>query len=130
MRDADVSRRSLADLRGRRVATLGGTIAHDILLRAERDFGIHAVSYDDDVHPYTDLVIGRVDAVLLDNVLAERRRLAPHNRLLRDSIDVILCDAMRDGTLERIFRKWRVWNDDQPALHADVLAGRPVAPIA
>ena len=152
VRDADVSRfRSLADLRGRRVATLGGTIAHDILLRAERDFGIHAVSYDDDVHPYTDLVIGRVDAVLLDNVLAERRRLttpgfaiqpesvaighyvgvlAPHNALLRDSIDVILRDAMRDGTLERIFRKWRVWNDDQPALYADVLAGRPVAPIA
>ncbi len=28
------------------------------------------VSYDDDVHPYTDLLVGRVDAVLLDNVLA------------------------------------------------------------
>ena len=24
---------------------------------------------------------------------------------------------MRDGTLERIFRKWNVWNDDQPALY-------------
>ena len=45
-------------------------------MRAERDFGIRAVSYDDDVHPYSDLVIGRVDAVLLDNVLAERRQRA------------------------------------------------------
>ena len=34
---------------------------------------------------------------------------------------------MRDGTLERIFRKWSVWNDDQPALYARLLAGEPVA---
>ena len=34
---------------------------------------------------------------------------------------------MRDGTLERIFRKWGVWNDDQPALYARLLAGEPVA---
>jgi polar amino acid transport system substrate-binding protein len=151
VRDADASRfRTLADLRGRRVGTLGGTIAYEILLRAERDFDIKAVSYDDDVHPYTDLVMGRVDAVLLDNVLAERRRLttsgftiqpqsvaaghyvgvlAARNGPLRDSIDEILRSAMRDGTLERIFRKWRVWNDDQPALFADVLAGKPMAPV-
>jgi His/Glu/Gln/Arg/opine family amino acid ABC transporter permease subunit len=137
-------------LHGRRVGTLGGTIAYEILLRAERDFGIEAVSYDDDVHPYTDLVIGRVDAVLLDHVLAERRRLttsgftiqaesvaaghyvgvlAARNAPLRDSINEILRGAMRDGSLERIFRKWRVWNDDQAALFADVLAGKPVPPV-
>ena len=34
---------------------------------------------------------------------------------------------MRDGTLERIFRKWSVWNDDQPKLYAQLLAGEPVA---
>src|SRR5471032_2480118 len=74
VRDADASRvRSLADLRGKTVGTLAGTIAHEILLRAERDQGVHVVSYEDDVHPYSDLVIGRTDAVLLDNVLAERR---------------------------------------------------------
>ena len=149
VRDGDATRwRTLADLRGRRVGTLGGTIAYEILLRAEREFGIHAVSYDDDVHPYSDLVIGRVDAVLLDNVLAERRAralpgfvlqpqsvaighyvgvLAARNAGLRDQINEILRSAMRDGTLERIFRKWRVWNDDQPALHAQVLAGEPIA---
>ncbi len=34
---------------------------------------------------------------------------------------------MRDGTLERIFRTWGVWNDDQPSLHAKLLAGRLLA---
>jgi len=151
VRDADASRlRTLADLRGKRVATLGGTIAYEILLRAERDHGIRAVSYEDDVHPYSDLVIGRVDAVLLDNVLAERRQrtmqgftiqpqtvaighyvavLAPGNGPLRDTINEILRGAMRDGTLQRIFTKWRVWNDDQPKLYARLLAGEPVEPV-
>jgi His/Glu/Gln/Arg/opine family amino acid ABC transporter permease subunit len=152
VRDGDASRfRTLADLRGRRVATLGGTIAYEILLHAERELGIQAISYDDDVHPYSDLVIGRVDAVLLDNVLAERRSrsisgftiqpqsiavgqyvgvLAVRNVELRDKVNEILRSAMRDGTLERIFRKWRVWNDDQPRLYARVLAGEPVPAVS
>ena len=151
VRDADASTfRTLADLKGKSVGTLSGTIAYEILLRAERDHGIHAVSYDDDVHPYSDLVLGRIDAVLLDNVLAERRDramdgftvqpetvavghyvgvLAPENAMLRNNIDELLRAAMRDGTLEKIFRKWRVWNDDQPKLYAQILAGQPVAPV-
>ena len=89
-------------------ARSSGTIAYDILLAAERDHGIVAVSYEDDVHPYSDLLIGRLDAVLLDNVLAERRQphhpgfvthadavavshyvgvLAPENAALRDRIN-------------------------------------------
>src|ERR1051325_4641590 len=148
VRNADRERcRSLADLKGKRVGTLGGTLAYEILLNAEREFGVDPVSYDDDVHPYSDLVIGRIDAVLLDNVLAERRArtlsgfaiqpqsvavghsvgiLAARNSALRDQINDILRAAMRDGTLERIFRKWRVWNDDQPRLYARLLAAQPV----
>jgi polar amino acid transport system substrate-binding protein len=151
VRDADAGRyRTLADLRGKAVATLGGTIAYEILLRAEQEYGIKPMSYDDDVHPYTDLVIGRVDAVLLDNVLAARRQkamqgftvqpqtvaighyvgvMAPENAALRDRINGILLNAVRDGTLERIFRTWGVWNDDQPGLHARLLAGEPVPPV-
>ncbi len=144
VREADRERfRTLADLRGRRVATLGGTIAYEKLLEAERTYGITAVSYDDDVHPYTDLLVGRVDGVLLDNVLADRamRRnpglhtqaaavavghyiiiTAPENTILRDRIDDTLRRAMQDGRLEMIFRKWQVWNDDQPELYARLLA--------
>jgi polar amino acid transport system substrate-binding protein len=150
VREADRSTlRSLADLRGRRVATLGGTIAYEILLRAESDHGITAVSYDDDVHPYSDLLVGRVDAVVLDHVLADRamRRnaglfthpdavetghyvviTAPDNGELRDRVNDILLGAIRDGRLERIFRKWQVWNDDQPPLHAQLLATPGTSP--
>jgi polar amino acid transport system substrate-binding protein len=151
VRAADKDRfRTLADLAGHRVGTLGGTIAYEILLQAERDHGLTAVSYDDDVHPYSDLTIGRVDAVLLDHVLAERRLrtqaglavqpgsvatghyvgvLAPGNAALRERVDEILKGAMRDGTLERIFRKWSVWNDDQLRLFRSVLAGETVPAV-
>jgi polar amino acid transport system substrate-binding protein len=151
VRSADAGQfRTLADLRGRRVGTLGGTIAYEILLHAERESGVVAVSYEDDVHPYSDLLIGRLDAVLLDNVLAERRSrttsgfvthpepiavshyvgvLSPGNSELRDRIDRILKQAMHDGRLETIFRKWKVWNDDQAQLFARVLKGVPIPPV-
>jgi polar amino acid transport system substrate-binding protein len=136
--------RSLADLRGRRVATLGATLAYDILVKAQAEQGVVPITYEDDVHPYSDLALGRVDAVVLDYVLAERgvRRnaglvnqdtdlgvghyvgvLAPEQGALRDRIDAILREAMRDGRLEAIFRKWGMWNADQPRLYARVLAG-------
>jgi polar amino acid transport system substrate-binding protein len=147
VRNADRDRyRSLADLKGKRIATLGGTMAYDLLLDAERSHGLTAVSYDDDVHPYSDLALGRVDGVVLDHVLAERamRRntglythpdalaighyiviMAPENTVLRDQVDTILRTAMRDGTLEAIFRKWNVWNDDQSRLYERMLTGTP-----
>lgn len=136
VREADRAKfDELADLRGRRVGTLGGTIAYEILLDAEKRFGLKAISYDDDVHPYEDLQQGRLDAVLLDNIIAARsmRRtpglythfdkpierghyiivLARGNTALRDSIDAILKARMRDGTLERIYRKWHIWDEFQ-----------------
>jgi polar amino acid transport system substrate-binding protein len=45
------------------------------------------------------------------------------NAAARDRIDAVLREAMRDGTLEGIFRRWGLWNDDQPALYARVTAG-------
>jgi polar amino acid transport system substrate-binding protein len=56
--------------------------------------------------------------------------LAPDNTLLRDEVNTILLRAMRDGSLEGIFRTWRVWNADQPGLHARLLAGEPVEPYS
>jgi polar amino acid transport system substrate-binding protein len=151
VRDADAGRfHALADLRGKTVGTLSGTIAYEILLRAEKEHGIKVVSYEDDVHPYSDLVIGRVDAVLLDNVLAERRHramngftiqpdtvaighyvavLSQANAALRDRCNAILLAAMQNGRLEKIFRTWLVWNDDQPKLYAKLLAGVPVPAV-
>ncbi len=139
----------LADLRGRRVATLGATIAYDLLVAARDSTGLTPISYDDDVHPYADLVSGRVDAVLLDHIIAQRalrRRggsgfvivaqpvalghyvgvLARANSALRDSVDAVLREAMRDGTLEQIFRRWSVWDPAQGALFDRVLRSNTV----
>ena len=136
--------RTLEDLKGHKVATLGATLAWDILSTTGRALGIEPVSYDDDVHPYEDLLLGRVDAVLLDHVLAQRAMsrqdglvthpgavatghyvvlMAPERTDLRDQVNEALRAAMRDGRLEGIFRRWQAWNDDQPALYARVLAG-------
>ena len=133
VRPADRDRyRRLDDLAGRRVATLGSTTAYQILLDAAPRLNLVPVSYDDDVHPYADLVAGRVDAVLLDHIIAERslRRMggfviepapvaighyvavfAKSNAALRDSANTILRARMRDGSLERVFREWNVWDD-------------------
>jgi polar amino acid transport system substrate-binding protein len=55
--------------------------------------------------------------------------LAPRNAPLRDSIDEILRAAMRDGTLETIFRKWGVWNGDQRALYDNLIARKAVPAV-
>ena len=75
VRTADLPRfRTLADLRGHKVGTLSGTIAYEILLRAEQNIRPRGgVVRRRRASLYSDLVLGRVDAVLLDHVLAERR---------------------------------------------------------
>lgn len=152
VRVADRERyRTLADLAGKRVATLGSTMAYRLLLEAQTQRGVVPVSYDDDVHPYSDLVDGRVDAVLLDHVIAERalerlRRVtgrtadpfviqptvvargayvavfAAERAALRDSVDAVLAARLRDGTLAAIFKRWGVWDDQQAAYQQRLVA--------
>ena len=46
VREADAARyRALADLRGRRVATLGATLAYDLLIEAQNAHGLIPVTY-------------------------------------------------------------------------------------
>jgi len=154
VRPGDAGRiHGLADLRGRRVATLGATIAYDLLLAARDSTGVLPLSYDDDVHPYADLVAGRVDAVLLDHIIAQRalRRaggsafviqaqpvalghyvgvLARGDSVLRDSMDAVLRAAMHDGSLEQIYRRWDVWDPSQGALFVRVARSNTAAKAA
>jgi His/Glu/Gln/Arg/opine family amino acid ABC transporter permease subunit len=152
VRPKDAQRfRTLEDLKHHKVGTLGGTIAYDILLHSQQAGGVEVVSYDDDVHPYEDLKSGRLDAVLLDNIIAVRSLhrtggfviqpqpiatghyigvLARENRELRDRINAILKARMRDGTLERIYRKWQIWDEYQQPFFDHVLAAPAPAAAA
>lgn len=147
VRPGDSARvRKLGDLAGHRVGTLGGTGAYRILLDASAKSGVVPISYDDDVHPYEDLVAGRLDAVLLDNIIAERslRRtggfviqpepvatghyvvlMANGRTALRDSVNAILLARMRDGSLEKTFRSWNSWSSAESTYFARVLARTP-----
>jgi polar amino acid transport system substrate-binding protein len=132
--------KSLADLKGKRVGTLNQTYAFD-LLRAQ---GFDPVVYEGNEEPYIDLEQGRLDAVLLDNIIADRygcpragitclpgdvargtyvigiRKSDPD---LERAINTAL-DAMRaDGELQRILEKNHLWDKRQtetPPAVADV----------
>lgn len=146
VRPADSARfRTLGDLAGRRVGTLGSTLAYQLLLDEQERSGLVPVSYNDDNHPYFDLVQGRVDAVLLDHIIAQRslRRLggfviqsvpvatshyvivlAKADTALRDSVNTILRARMRDGSIERTLRAWNVWDESEAALFARIGGGQ------
>jgi len=125
--------RSVFDLAGKRVGTLNETYANDILRRLYPD---HVVLYDGNEEPYTDLELGRTDAVLLDNIIADRYGCTPaHPTLtcipydvargtyvigvrpadpeLKQAIDGALAALRADGELERILRKAKLWDARQ-----------------
>jgi len=151
VRTADSARyKTLSDLAHHKVATLGSTTAYQILLDAQASADVIPVSYDDDIHPYSDLVAGRVDAVLLDNIIAERSLhrtpgfviqaepvavghyvavFAKSDSALRDSADVILRARMKDGSLEKTFRDWKVWDPSQSTFFERVVGPTTVFPM-
>src|ERR1700733_3599649 len=123
---------SLAALAGKRVGTLNQTVAHD-LLRAQP---LEAVLYEGNVEPYLDLEQGRLDAVLLDNIIAQRYGCtAEHPTLvclpddvargtyviamrkgdaeLKAALDAGLAAMRADGELERILRAYHIWDHRQ-----------------
>jgi polar amino acid transport system substrate-binding protein len=143
---ADSPYRSLEDLEGKRVGTLNQTYAHD-LLRARP---LEAVLYEGNEEPYIDLEQGRIDAVLLDNIIAERYGCTPNRpRIkclpddiargtyvigirkndpeLKAAIDDALLAMRKDGELEQILRKAKLWDKRQteaPPQSADATVTR------
>ena len=129
--DSDV--RSVFDLAGKRVGTLNQTYAHDILRML---YGDAVKVYEGNEEPYRDLELGRTDAVLLDNVIADRYACLPSHPALRclpydvargtyvigirkadpelkAAIDAALAAMRADGELEQILRKARLWDARQ-----------------
>lgn len=125
---------TLDDCRGRKVGTLGASAAERVL---NAHGGIDVLPYEDNVTPYQDLEIGRVDAVLLDLPIATYHA-KPNAKLqfsgapfaegeyaiavnkksagLREELDRVLGEMIKDGTLEKILTKWELWNDSQGRL--------------
>jgi polar amino acid transport system substrate-binding protein len=134
---------SLEDCRSRTVGSLGNTAA----TRLMEQEGIPFKGYADPVGAYRDLELGRIDAVLMD-VPMEMFYARDNPRLkavggpvhpgayvvglrkgddaLKAEVDAGLEKMMRDGTLERILRKWKLWDDAQAKLQEE--AKREVAP--
>jgi polar amino acid transport system substrate-binding protein len=115
------------------VGTLEDTAA-DRLLHAR---GMTATMYDGVVEPYRDLVLGRVDAVLLDLPIAiyyakpnpdlefagEAMARGTYaimfqkgNEALKHRIDAALETLIQDGRLRAILERWNLWDDQQAAL--------------
>jgi polar amino acid transport system substrate-binding protein len=128
----DSSVRSVFDLGGKRVGTLNQTYAYDILRMLYGD----AQVYEGNEEPYKDLELGRTDAVLLDNIIADRYgctashptlKCLPYDvargtyvigirkgdRELKQAIDRALAAMRADGELERILRKANLWDARQ-----------------
>jgi polar amino acid transport system substrate-binding protein len=121
---------SLADCKNRVVGTLGNTAASRLLQKE----GVPFKNYAEPPTAYRDLEIRRIDAVIMD-VPAEvfyvsksttlKRAGEPFFRgtyniglrqgddALKTEIDTAIDKIINDGTLEKILRKWGLWNDAQ-----------------
>ena len=121
---------SLADCKDKVVATLGNTAASRLL----QTQGVPFKEYAEPPTAYRDLELQRIDAVIMD-VPAEvfyvsksttlKRACDPFFRgtynvglrkgddELKTQIDAAIDQISNDGTLEKILRKWGLWNDAQ-----------------
>jgi polar amino acid transport system substrate-binding protein len=111
---------SLRDLRGVRVGTLANSLSWDLL----GDVGAERVPFEGVEEPFLDLLAGRTDAVLLDDIICDRYgkkpglvvagdigqgayavglRLGDH--ALRAAIDAALYQLIGSGELRAILRR-------------------------
>lgn len=122
-------RPSFTALRGLRVGTLGNSQSHEMLRRN----GIEAVLYEGQEEPYADLEQGRIDAVLLDDIIATRYGVVkpslrvvgdlgdgfyaaafrPADEPLARAVDRAIDRLARNGELRRILARWQI---DDPRL--------------
>lgn len=138
---------SVDALRGHVVGTLKDTLSQRLL---EKTGGISLRSYTDETNAYSDLVNGRLDAVMLDAPIALyyavpdlRLKLvgAPIGELsygiamakgrdgLRAQLDAGLEAMRRDGELRRILARWNMWTPEMASFTGDT-ATEAIEPTA
>jgi polar amino acid transport system substrate-binding protein len=145
-REGDARVRDLPSLRGLRVGTLANSQAWTMLLEA----GAVAVPYEGVDEPFIDLVRGRTDAVLLDDIIVDR--YAPRHPGLRvvgdlgegsyaiavrrgeadllDALDAALARLSRNGELGSILARYGLGGPRQDKLAAAAAAALTGAPLA
>ena len=133
---------SLDDCKKRTVATLGNTAASRMLQQQNIPFR----SYQDPVGAYRDLELKRIDAVLMDVpaeafYARENAKLKPAgppffkglyviglrkgDDALKAEVNTAIEKIITDGSLERILKKWKLWNDAQVEFHNSVKTKTP-----
>jgi polar amino acid transport system substrate-binding protein len=140
-RSGDARVRDLSSVRGLRVGTLASSQAWDVLLAA----GAVAVPYEGVDEPFADLAAARTDAVLMDDIIADRyapRHLGlrvvadvgdgryavavrPDDRALARALDEALGPLVASGGLRDILARYRLDNARQAGL---ATASAPPAP--
>jgi len=134
--------KSIEDCLDKSVGTLASSSAHRLL--EERKVR-NVEAFEGQVEPYLDLELGRLDAVLLDSIIAlyyasvnpklkyvgepfaqgeYAIALRPEDEDLAVALDDALGEMIRNGALLEIFRKWHLWNADQGQLITGRGAGR------
>jgi polar amino acid transport system substrate-binding protein len=124
---------SLDQLAGKRVGTLNQTVAQELLTRHHAE----VVLYEGQQEPYMDLSNGRVEAVLLDHVIADRYGCAqkkltcvkedlargtyvigmrPGDSELARRVDEALSRLIASGELRKILERWKLWDARQGEL--------------
>jgi len=122
--------RNIRDLQGRKVGTLAGAVAHDMLRKVGNvDIRSYSAAW-----PYEDLALGRLDAVFLDTPITvyyggpDKRlkyagppegegfygiALRKDDRELKKIIDTVLDRMLRTGELKRMYERWGLWDRAQ-----------------
>ena len=122
---------NLLSLKGHAVGTLSGTVAQRLM---ERAGGIDVRVYPGQVEPFRDLNNGRLEAVMLDlpiavyyltkepNLKRSGEPFAPgfygigvrkEDTALLVALNQAIAELRADGTLEKIYRQWDLWDKNQ-----------------
>ena len=122
--------KNLKTLKGKAVGTLSSSLAETILKELE---GVEIRTYESEYNSFTDLKLGRIDAVLIDAPVAiqyakpdpELKFVGPeikqlsygiaiklNNIDLKNSIDSAIRVMTNTGKLKEILTKWSLWEPD------------------
>jgi polar amino acid transport system substrate-binding protein len=119
--------RKAEDLSGHRVGTLKATLAERYLHEMAN---VDVPTYDNQLHPYLDLMLGRLDAVVLDTPIALYYAYSPQmqnveltsvkfpiaigirkaDTALLAEVNTALESMKADGTLKHIYQQWGMYN--------------------